>query len=98
MTDTPPKGSAIRSVRVPDGMGERLKKFADANSMSVSEIVRDAMQAYIDDKVPFEDRMRTTERITVWVPPEMFAQFKAKVKANGLTITSALESSVEGIL
>lgn len=98
MTATVPKGSAIRSVRVPQGMGERIKTFADRNDTSASEVVREAMQAFIDDKVPFEDRMRTTERITVWVPPELFAQFKAKVTAKGLTITSALESSVEGIL
>ena len=90
--------SAVRSIRVPTGMGERIKAFASANSMSASEVVRSAMQAYLDDKVPFEDRMRTTERITVWVPPELFMAFKAKVKANGLTITSAIESSVEGIL
>lgn len=97
MTDPTP-GSAVRSVRLPDALVARLKTYADKNSMSMSELVREAMDAIADGRAPLEDRTRTTTRITVWVPPARYARFRKVVKDQGITITRAIEQALEGIL
>lgn len=86
------------SIRLPETLIPRLQNFADANNMSVSEVVSEAMDAYTEGRVPFEDKKRTTARITVWADRERYAKFRQRTREEKVQVTYAIESAIEGML
>lgn len=83
----------VKSIYLPKSLRQRMKDFADANGMSVSEVVAEFMDAYASASVP-PARERSTERVTIWVDPQRYIAFTRKVKKEGTTIAGALEAAM----
>jgi predicted HicB family RNase H-like nuclease len=83
----------IKSIYLPESVHERIKAHADANGMSVSELVREYMEAYASGTTP-PARERTTKRVTVWVNIDAYARFAKRVRTQGVTIASAIEAAM----
>lgn len=83
----------VKSVFLPKSLRRRLSDFAEANAMSVSEVISEFMDAYASAKTP-PARERSTERVTIWVDPKRYVAFTRKVKSEGTTIAAALEAAM----
>jgi len=88
-----PADERVKSIFLPRSLRRRLTAFAEANGMSVSEVVAEFMSAYVSGEAP-PARERTTERVTIWVDPKSYVAFTRKVKDQKTTIAAALEAAM----
>lgn len=88
---------SIRSFRVDADLKERLGEFAEMNTVSQSEVVCDAMRMFIDGTVP-PPRQTTSARLSAWVPPELYVEFRKAAEKQGVPVVRALTASLEEIL
>lgn len=97
MLTNPEDGSArIRSVFLDPDMHDAVKVYADANGMSVSEVIREAMASFTTGKYP--TRKRTLRRVTMWIDPGQYAAFAKKARDSDVTIRHALELALDETL
>ena len=84
---------AVRVFTLTPGLDELLTGFAEENSMSVSEVIREAIQSWTGVDTP-PIRKRRTRRRSVWIQPELFVEFQRKAAASGLTQVEAIEAAL----
>lgn len=71
---------SIHSMQLPIRLHDRIKEFADANNMSVSEVLSGAMESFLSDSAPLPQAKPQTRRVTYWADPELRAAFITKVR------------------
>lgn len=88
----------IRSVFIPPELHKRVSEFADANGMSVSEVIREAMNGFATGNYPL--RRRILKRVTMWIDPDEYTAFTRKVRKSEpkITIREALEMALERMI
>lgn len=84
----------IKSIRMPPHVHERLRSYADENSMSVSEATRIAMEAFAEGGAASAPRPKS-KRVTIWIHPDDFLAFTRRAKKSNVTQAAALEQGLD---
>jgi hypothetical protein len=93
-----PSNDRIRSVFIDPNLHADVEAFAAANGMSVSEVLREAMNGFSTGSYPV--RRRTLKRVTMWIDPNEYVAFTEKVRQSKpkITIREALALALEKML
>lgn len=86
----------IRKVRVDEQLLPLVTKFADANGMTESEVIREAMAGFVAGQ--YAGRRRVSASKTIWIDPKDYLAFVNKAKESHVTIRYALETALENYL
>lgn len=92
MTNSP----HIRRVFLDPHLHDAAKELSDAQGVSVSEVVREAMAGFTTGEYPQQGRV--LRPVKIWIDPEEYAAFAAKARESGVTIRRALEIALENTL
>lgn len=84
---------SVQVFTLTPGLDELLVGFAEENSMSVSEVIREAIESWTGNDTP-PIRKRRTRRRSVWIKPESYVEFRRKAEASGLTQVEAIEAAL----
>lgn len=83
----------IKSFTLEKTYHRTMKAFADSTGTSVSAIVRQIIEDYLDDGVvmlPKEPTIRTS----VWVPAELWDAFRVKTEEHSVTMNDVLRAGI----
>jgi hypothetical protein len=83
----------IKSFTLEKTYVKALKRHSKGNETSVSAVVREIIESYLDQGVtmlPKEPQVRTS----VWVPPELWEKFRLKTEANGVTMSDVMRAGI----
>lgn len=91
----------IRSIYLPPRVYDRIAAYADENGMSVSEAIREFMDAFASGKAK-PDRNRSTRRVTIWMAEEDYRKFTVARREAGqkhgypgpVSIAAAIEQAM----
>lgn len=86
----------VRSVHIDPALHDAAKQYADEHGMSVSEVIREAMDSFTTGEYP--SRKRVTRRVTMWIDPKKYAAFAKRARESKITLRQALETSLEKML
>ena len=96
----------IRTTRLSEKTVEKMDAYAADNHLSRSELIRELITSWLEDKTPIHS-VRRTKRISFWIDPNVYMRFNRKVQdvnehlAPGLsrmTVADIIESELEKIL
>jgi metal-responsive CopG/Arc/MetJ family transcriptional regulator len=87
----------VKSIRLHNDILDRAQRFADANQMSRSEAVREAIDHYLKKGYSGE-RKREQSKVSIWIEPKDYVEFTRQVTADGVTIGAAIEAALEEIM
>lgn len=85
--------SDYRAIYLPASTYKRVEAFANANTMTVAEVLRELMTAFTKGKVRAV-RKRSTRRVNVWISLKEYAAFTKARKAQGVTTAEAIEAAM----
>jgi hypothetical protein len=88
---------SIRQFALRPDLADEVKAFATANNMSVSEVLREAIETWTKGEVP-PLRIRRTKRMSVWIAPDRFVAFQRKAAEEEIPQVDALEAALRVIL
>lgn len=89
---------SIKILSVNQPLYDRIAQFAEDNAMSVSEVMREAIEMYATGSVPRPDRKRRTRRVGIWIPPAEWMAFKRRITKEDTRIADAIEAALEEYL
>lgn len=85
----------IQSLRMTETQYARLAQYADDNSMSVSEALREILGTYSRGEVAPPQRRRRSRRVSIWMDPADWLRFTNRAANDHVTITDAIEAALE---
>lgn len=88
----------IHSLRVTENLFNRVEAYADDNSLSLSEAMREILSAYANGDVLPPERQRRTRRMSVWAEPEEWIKFTNRAARDGVVIADAVEAAIREAL
>lgn len=88
----------IHPTRVTQDLYDRVAVYADDNSLTISEAMREILAAYANGEVMPPERQRRTRRMSLWVEPEDWLKFTNRAARDGVTITDAIEAAIKEAL
>ena len=83
----------IKSFTLEKTYVKALKRHSKNQETSVSAVVREIIESYLDQGVtmlPKEPQVRTS----VWVPAELWEDFRLKTEANGVTMSDVMRAGI----
>lgn len=87
----------IRRVNLPPELIERVDRYAEDNSISRSQAIRELVEDFMQgDAVNHSGRVSRVRPVTFWVRPEMWARMRKKADRQKTTITALIERALEG--
>lgn len=85
----------LQTIRMTDELYDRVAQYADDNAMPVSEALREVLGAYARGEVTPPDRRRRSRRVSLWIDPTLWTQFKVRSAHDGVSITDAIEEAIK---
>ena len=85
----------IQTFRMTDELHARVATYADDNSMSVSEALREILGVYARGEVTPPDRKRRSRRVSMWIDPEDWVAFTTQAEKHKVSITDAIQAAIE---
>lgn len=85
----------VQTFRITDELHARVTAYADDNSMSISEALREILGVYARGEVTPPDRQRRTRRVAMWIDPSDWAVFTVRAANDGVAISDAIEAAIK---
>lgn len=92
------RAERTQTVRISEGMLFHLTKYADENSLSISEAMREMVTAYSEGNIPPVQRQPNHERISVWINPSVWDKFRAQAAKDKITQAEAIDAAMRSLL
>lgn len=85
---------SIKAIRLKPQLDDELTAYAADNGISKSDAMRDLIDAFLSGNPPVKHRRRS-RRISVWMPPDLWARFSARARREKVTLTELVEHVLE---
>lgn len=92
------RNERIKSLRITEGMMFHLAAFADENSMSISEAIREMITEYAEGTVDPVKQEPNHKRVTVWIDPPVWEKFRLRALKDKITQTEAIDAAMRKLL
>lgn len=94
-TNTPGKDARVQTFNITEQWYDRVAKYADDNSLSVSEAFTEIITAYANGEVPPPQRQRRSRRVSIWISPQKWSAMRKKAQKDGVRLIDAIEAAIE---
>lgn len=92
------RGDRIKSFRLSESDYKAVAEYADVNSMTVSEAMREILGVYARGEVTPPARKRRTRRVAIWIDPAEWIAFRKRADHDKVQISDAIETAIREAL
>ena len=85
----------IQTLRVTQDLYDKVAVYADDNSLSISEALREILGAYANGDVMPPHRQRRTRRVSFWIDPADWVEFRKRAERDKVSIADAAEAAIK---